>query len=313
MSQRAQIFISYRRDDAAGYARAIYDALAQVFGAERVFIDVDDIAAGQAFVEVISRAVGESKVLLVLIGTRWLGERPGQAPRITEVDDFVRLEVGAALAEGMRVVPLLIDGAVLPTAAQLPQDLRGLLQRNALEVGNTRFAADMDRLVVALREVVDAPAPAPAPARSRRIWLGAGVAVLLLAAAALGWRVLRNDRPAIDGSWQASVDYDWPNAHYVERFEFTGKGAELNGSASFLRVPRGVLEGSVGPDGLRFITRSAETGGGGSETTTVHRYRGRVSGGEIRFTMQTEGGSSAHVPVEFVARRVNAAASQARR
>src|SRR5882672_2571322 len=97
----AQIFISYRRDDAAGYARAVYDELARHFGAERVFIDVDDIAAGQAFDEVIRRAVGTSQVLLVLIGKRWLGERDGAPARISEAGDFVRIEVAAALARGM--------------------------------------------------------------------------------------------------------------------------------------------------------------------------------------------------------------------
>jgi len=75
--QQPQVFISYRRDDTAGYARAVYDELARHFGPERVFIDVDDIGAGQAFDEVIAHAVGGSKVLLVMIGKRWLGEREG--------------------------------------------------------------------------------------------------------------------------------------------------------------------------------------------------------------------------------------------
>lgn len=70
-----RIFLSYRRDDAAGYARALCDGLAQRFGADSVFIDVDDIGAGQPFGTVIQQAMAESKVLLVLIGKRWRGER----------------------------------------------------------------------------------------------------------------------------------------------------------------------------------------------------------------------------------------------
>src|SRR5687767_10421839 len=120
------IFISYRRDDAAGYARAVYDELAQRFGADRVFIDVDDIDAGLPFGEVIERTIGESEVLLVLIGRRWQGESAAGTPRIGEAADMVRQEVAAGLARGTRVIPLLIDGAAMPTEAQLPDVLRPL-------------------------------------------------------------------------------------------------------------------------------------------------------------------------------------------
>ena len=74
-----QIFISYRRDDAAGYARAVGDELARHFGAERVFIDVDDIGAGLAFDDAIRQAVGASRVLLlVMMGKRWQGRARGR-------------------------------------------------------------------------------------------------------------------------------------------------------------------------------------------------------------------------------------------
>ena len=95
------------------------------------------------------------------------------------------------------------------------------------------------------------------------------------------------------------MTYDWPNARFTERFVFSGEGAELHGSASFLGVPRGVLEGRTDPGGLRFVTRTRE-----DSADTVHRYTGRLAGDEIRFVMQTEGGTSTHVPVEFSARRV---------
>ena len=321
----AQVFISYRRDDAAGYARAVYDELARHYGADRVFIDVDDIGAGQAFDEVIRRAVGESQVLLVLIGKRWLGEREGAPPRITEAQDFVRIEVATALAGGMRVLPLLLDGALMPSEAQLPEDLRALARRNALELDNSRFAADMARLVAALRETLGPPnatPPVAAPARkTSRPALLAGV--LLLGLAGLGaWSLMARVAPPnpaaavlpsradINGVWRADVSYDWPNAHYTERFDFAGEGAELHGSASFLGVPRGLLEGRLDAGGLSFVTRTRETGGTDGAAETVHRYRGQRVGDEIRFTMQTEGGASAHVPVDFVARRAGPVASQ---
>lgn len=331
-----RIFLSYRRDDAAGYARALCDELAQRFGAEAVFIDVDDIGAGQPFGTVIQQAMAESKVLLVLIGKRWRGEREGGPARLDDADDPVRLEVAAGLAQGMSVIPLLFDGAAMPGAAQLPEPLRALAQRNALEIGNTRFAADVERLVVALRQTLGEPGPAlagpptsPATDASgrghprRTPWWLALTGLLLVAAVAATWvrrgpppgtgtspsaasvgtasppaASARTARLALDGAWQAEVTYDWPNARFIERFVFAGEGSELHGSASFLGVPRGVLEGRVEPGGLRFVTRTREDG-----ADTVHRYTGRLVGEEIRFMMQTEGGASTHVPVEFSARR----------
>ncbi|MEO8312760.1 MAG: toll/interleukin-1 receptor domain-containing protein [Caldimonas sp.] len=323
----AQIFISYRRDDAAGYARAAYDELVRHFSEQRVFIDVDDIVAGQSFTDAIRRAVGDSKVLLVLIGKRWLGERDDGSSKISEPGDFVAMEVAAGLAKGMRVIPLLLDGTTMPTPAQLPESLRALSERNALELGNTRFAADMDRLVRVLRDALGEPPSPPVPARSSPpasssralLAVGAAVAAIVLVLAAFWWMQSRHggaasqgatpasaanasDRPRIDGSWRAEVGYDWPNARFVERFVFSGEGDSLHGSASFLGVDRGILEGATGPGTLRFVTRTSETGGGGN-AEIVHRYSGRLAGDEIRFVMQTEGGSSAHVPVEFSARR----------
>lgn len=325
------IFISYRRDDTAGYARAVGDELGRRFGAERVFMDVDDIGAGQAFDDAIERALGGSAVLLVMIGKRWLGERDGLPPRISEADDFVRREVATGLARGLRVIPLLLDGATMPAEAQLPEPLRPLTRRNAIEIGHTRFRADLERLAAALQEMIGVPTPAPEAAQPKAR-KGRGSALALLVAviglALYGWlkpppaseapkagsgaTSAAPSRPAVDGAWQADVSYDWPNAHFGERFQFTSHGSELSGSASFLRVPRGVLEGRIEADGLSFVTRSSESTGDAS-APVVHRYRGRWDGDTLRFTMQTEGGSSTHVPVEFVARREAASPASAAR
>ncbi len=316
--RQAEFFISYRRDDSAGFARALHDALAARFGAEAVFMDVDDIGAGQAFAQVLDAAVGGSQVLLVLIGRRWLGDRPGQAPRIQDTGDFVRREVATGLARGLRVVPVLIDGASLPAAEQLPSELQPLLQRNAFEIGHSRFATDVQRLGDALQPLapatpIAAAAPA-APPRRTAVWAatGLGLAGLL---AALGWQMKTPApvpvaappaRPAVNGRWQAEVSYDWPNAHFTETFEFSGEGHALQGQASFLKVPRTLMEGQFTPDGLRFHTRSSEVAGG-STLQPTHRYEARRVGEELQFTMQTEGASSAHALVRFTARRVGTA------
>ena len=159
------IFISYRRDDSAGYARAVYEALARHWGADQVFMDVDDIGAGQAFAQVLQQAVGDSRVLLVLIGPRWAGPRPGQPPRLHEPDDFVSFEVATALARGLPVLPLLLDGATMPAPEPLPQPLKALAGLQALELRHSQFAADMDRLNTVLAGLLG-PTVRPRPVQT---------------------------------------------------------------------------------------------------------------------------------------------------
>ena len=321
------------------------------FGPERVFIDVDDIGAGQRFDEVIHQAVGGSRVLLVLIGRRWLGERSGQPARIHDPLDLVQREVAAALAAGMQVIPLLLDGAAMPDPAQLPTSLQALAGRNALAIDNPRFAADLARLLDALRPLVDPasaladhakpgggapgrPAGQPGGQPRGRRWAVAGVALGLLglalwaglrptvappvarragdatataaaaasAASAAASTAAASVRPAINGHWQAEVVYDWPNAHFSERFEFSGDGSRLQGSASFLRVARSIDEGTADASGLRFVTRSTEVAAASSRDTE-HRYQGQLVGDELRLTMQTVGASTPHLPVSIIARR----------
>lgn len=308
MKRGIRVFISYRRDDAAGYARAIYDELVRRFSDERVFMDVDDIPAGLPFDEVIRGAMGESQVLLVLMGKRWAGEAAGAPSRLHEPGDLVRAEIEAGLSRGLHIIPVLLDGAAMPREEALPEPLRPLARRHALELVNTRFTEDMQRLLAAIHEALgEPPKPAPVlPSRWKRLLVLAAVGGL---GAGLGlglWYYFRpgHDRPDINGVWHAQVRYDWPNADYVERFVFSGEAEELRGTASFLGADRGIVEGSIEADDVRFVTRTTEVEGNTAPVQAVHRYRGKVEGDEIRFVMQTEGGLSSHVPVEFTARRL---------
>lgn len=139
-------FISYRRDDAAGYARAIYEELSERFTSEHIFMDVDAIEPGLPFDEVIRTAVARCEVLLVLIGARWLDPQADGSRRIDDERDFVRLEIAAALTRNIRVIPVLLDGVEMPSESALPEALRALAWRNAIEVSNSRFSADLKRL-----------------------------------------------------------------------------------------------------------------------------------------------------------------------
>jgi hypothetical protein len=150
-----KVFISYRRDDSAGYARAIYEELTERLPPDRVFMDVDAIEPGLPFDEVIRNAVGQCKALLVLIGARWLAPGADGRSRLEDERDFVRLEIAAALARNIRVIPVLLDGTPMPSEADLPEALRGLVWRNAIEVSNTRFNSDVERLANVLAKVLD--------------------------------------------------------------------------------------------------------------------------------------------------------------
>jgi TIR domain len=142
-----RIFISYRREETAYPAGWLYDRLADRYGGGQVFKDVDSIQLGDDFVESITRAVGSCDVVFVLIGDEWLTitDELGRR-RLDDPDDFVRLEVQAALTRNVRVIPILVDKARMPRADELPESLARLVRRQALEFSPARFEFDTSRL-----------------------------------------------------------------------------------------------------------------------------------------------------------------------
>jgi len=200
------IFISYRRQDAAGYAGRLYDRLAGHFGAERVFMDVEGIEPGVDFVEAIDRAVASCEALIVIIGPNWLATDSARKRRLDDPKDFVHIETAAALARHIRVVPVLVDGAVMPREEELPADLASLARRQAIELTHKHWDATSAELIRTLERVLDgdkapragtvpvSPRSSPATAEAsspavdmggaRRSWVIGGV--LALVAAAVG-------------------------------------------------------------------------------------------------------------------------------
>jgi formylglycine-generating enzyme required for sulfatase activity len=154
----AGIFISYRRDDSAAYAGRLYDRLSQHFGRDHLFMDIDTIKPGQNFVAVIEENVGSCTVLIALIGRLWLTltTTTGQR-RLDHLEDFVRLEIAAAIDRNILVIPVLVGGGVMPRATDLPNILQAIAHRNAIEVSDTRFHYDVDRLIEALESVLFEP------------------------------------------------------------------------------------------------------------------------------------------------------------
>lgn len=153
-----RIFMSYRREDTDYPAAWLYERLAGHFSGDQVFKDVDSIELGDDFVEVITAAVGSCEVLLALIGDRWLtaAGRDGRR-RLEDPADFVRLEIEAALARNVRVIPVLVEGARMPRADELPESLAKLTRRQALELSPSRFDLDTRRLLTVLERTITRP------------------------------------------------------------------------------------------------------------------------------------------------------------
>ncbi len=148
----AKVFISYRRDDSAGHAGRVRDRLEREIGRDLLFMDVDAIPLGTNFAKVLRDEIAECGVLLAVIGPNWSDMRDERGNRrLDDPNDFVRIEIAAALQRDIPVIPILLDGARIPKAHQLPNDLKELASRNGLDVRHASFHDDMERLIRGLK------------------------------------------------------------------------------------------------------------------------------------------------------------------
>src|SRR6478735_3455123 len=156
------IFISYRREDAEGQAGRLFDDLTEQFGSESVFMDVAAIEPGGDFRRAIDEQVSSCGVLLAIIGRSWLtAKSESGSRRLDDPGDFVRLETASALKRDIPVIPVLVQGAKMPGAEQLPDVLKELAYRNGVELTHARWDSDVDVLAKQLERHVD-----PNPKRS---------------------------------------------------------------------------------------------------------------------------------------------------
>lgn len=182
---KAGIFISYRREEAGGDAGRLADDLQERFGPGKIFRDIDNIEPGLDFVEAINQAVGSCAVLLAVIGPHWLTVTDERGRRrLDDPNDFVVLEIEAALSRNVRVIPVLVRDAKMPSAEQLPRSLAKLAQRQAHTLADRSWKTDIAALVTTLEKIVTPDKPWPKPAaghgfwtRKRVAWAAAGVAV----------------------------------------------------------------------------------------------------------------------------------------
>lgn len=156
----SQIFICYRREDAAGHAGRLRDRLAGVFGDSQVFLDIDQVKIGEDFVDRMTSVVGSCRALLVVIGQRWLDCRDVHGRRrLDDPDDYVRVEIGTALRKAPQIIilPVLVQGATMPREEDLPRELHALSRRSALVAPDERWRSEIDRLVESLESLIQVP------------------------------------------------------------------------------------------------------------------------------------------------------------
>jgi hypothetical protein len=290
------VFISYRREDSSAWAGRLFDILSARFGRNNIFMDLDGIEGGDDFVTVIENKLQISDVLLAVIGNHWLTAAEANGTRrLDNPRDFVRLEIGKALERNIRVVPVLVGGATVPRPEDLPEDLKELSERQAVEIRDAHFHQDAEQLLGLLHK------------RSKRRWaagLAAIAAVILLACSLLLFRHARTAH--VVGDWSAIVGYDWGDK-YPEKFHFEEDGAQLSGSASFLGVDRGILDGKITGDHISFTTKTLVSINSEEKThEDKHYYKGTLADNAIQFTMITDSEVESHVPIHFTAKRTAA-------
>jgi hypothetical protein len=310
----ADIFISYRRDDSSGYAGRLYDQVSAHFGSEHVFMDVATIAAGSDFVQVIDEKVGTCDALIAIIGKNWLTSRDEQNRlRLTNPDDFVSIEIAAALKRNIEVIPVLVGGAKMPLQRDLPEQLQFLSRRQALEISDARFTRDVADLI----EALERPGGSRASRLSNRAWVAIGCFVCVLAVGIGVWiwqnsrrqSILTNTQTAtrnsppqaiasppetpsnvarssdISGNWKAVVKKE--DVTFEIFFTFEVVGDKLFGKAIYPTGEAGILNGTIHHGEISFQTKHVPQFSDEEATTTVE---GTVKGGEIQIIVQTSDG-----------------------
>jgi hypothetical protein len=202
----AKIFINYRRDDTRWVAGRLIDALRGYFGDDRVFRDVEGIAGGVEFGDVINQTMQLSDAVIVLIGPDWLtatnhkGER-----RLDDPDDWVSREIDGALRKDVPVYPVLIENTPMPCKDELPDALKPLVDRNAMSISDLRFENDVIRLAKTI--AIDIPGSA---AERKLDAVRLLVSILLLAAVVFTTGIVTVDAPKVDNkSWWDFTNTSW--------------------------------------------------------------------------------------------------------
>ena len=235
------VFLSYRRSDTAGHAGRIGDDLQRQFHRPVLFRDIDAIAVGADFVEALQQAIRAARVVIVLIGDNWLGIRGADGRRrLDDPGDHVRREVAMALDDdSLTVVPVLVEGAAMPSEGVLPKPLRRLARLQAIELSDQRWDYDMARLVATLAGAGIESAEV-SPLRRWFAPLSGGVVIIVLALGIAWWQVSLHRSDDLLGLWHLPNGSFWSirdkdgrlwveETHYDSKQVWKRGAAELDG------------------------------------------------------------------------------------
>jgi hypothetical protein len=178
------IFINYRREESGHFVGRLRDRLAEAFGRNTIFMDVDNVPAGFDFDDYLRSQIDKCDAMLSIVGPNWLNvkDETGRRRLDNPKEDYVAIEIEAALARKIPVIPVLVDGARMPKAAELPDSLKLFARRNALEVRHSNFDSDAEALVKKVRGALGYDSAKQAW-RARTLMIVAAMAVLFL----VGW------------------------------------------------------------------------------------------------------------------------------
>ncbi|MCZ2077317.1 MAG: toll/interleukin-1 receptor domain-containing protein [Bryobacteraceae bacterium] len=307
----ANIFISYRREDSAGYAGRLCDRLNATLGSDRVFMDVEDIQPGQDFTAAIDEKIAGCDIVLAVIGPQWLSSLQ---KRLGRGEDFVHEEISAALRRGITVVPVLVGGASMPAAGELPESLAPLHRRQAIEIRD----ADFDDGVKRMTKFLGVPL---APKRRYKWMAAAAAAVVVLAVILFFVRrpapphvrrpappdvqrpVLPDTRrpaaaegrrpapPDIEGVWIARMQKEGQRPYSI-RLEFAVSGSSLNGIVEYPTGQGAIRDGRI--EGRRLTFHTVHVPQFGSEPATI-RFDGELLKDEIRLRLFSDSGITSGV------------------
>jgi hypothetical protein len=149
------LFLCYRRDDTQDAAGRLYDRLTATFGVDRIFIDIDSLPLGIDFVDHVREQIARCSAVIVMIGRQWLTiqDKRGRR-RLNDPDDLVRAEIAAALQQRVPVIPVIVQNAGIPSAEDLPDDIRLLARRNGIHLRPDHWKEGVERLLSELEPIM---------------------------------------------------------------------------------------------------------------------------------------------------------------
>lgn len=205
-----KILISYRRAETSAHAGRLSDQLSAYFGAQIIFIDTESIEPGRDFVEAIEDAVSSCKIVLAVIGQQWLTCANESGRRLDDPNDFVRLEIATALKRGVRVIPVLVQGATMPRKQDLPDELAPLAQKQAWTVRDSGWKEDVKKLIAKIEgDIIPEKGVSSKSSKSVTafITLVCVVVLVLLVWAALEHVLPGNDPLDLVGRWDYTTTF----------------------------------------------------------------------------------------------------------